>query len=291
MPPPGWRPPQQPQGAPPNAPPPGWQPPRPPYGQQQFPPQYGQPHPPYPPPTPPHKRSGLHPLAIIGIIIGGLFVFLVLIGIIGAIADAGNAGKATATPAQVGAVAATPASTALASPTLTGPTPTGNPSATVKPTAAEKPSATPKPTVTPAPTATPLPSLNQTVSVKNWDVTVTGADKAGKSLTYSSDGQAVKAVGQWIVVTVTMKNTGKENFGVNDPDFTLYDASGNKYSITDDISLDAEYSVYRGGNQVGGQVPPGESVTYYLVFDVGSSATGLQLQFNQDKNPRFNLGL
>ena len=73
-----------------------------------------------------------------------------------------------------------------------------------------------------------------------------------------------------------MTNTGTKNFGVNDHDFQLKDSAGNTYNVSSDIGA-GTYSTFKGGQQLGGQVPPGTTVRYYIAFDVTPSATGLVL--------------
>ena len=143
-------------------------------------------------------------------------------------------------------------------------------------------------------TATPFNSasiaqLNQIVSVPNWDLKATAIDKPGKTLAWSQFNNTSTAAGTWLVVTVDLKNTGTKNFGVNDHDFQLKDSTGNTYNVSSDTGASA-YSEFKGGQRVGGQVPPGTTVRYYLVFDVGTSATGLTLQFEQGNKPLINLG-
>jgi hypothetical protein len=127
----------------------------------------------------------------------------------------------------------------------------------------------------------------QTVSIKNWDITVTGVERPGKELVWSQFGNKSTAVGTWVVVAVKMKNTGNQNFGVNTFDFEMRASGGTKYNVsTEGLS----YSTFKGGQSVGGQVPPGSEVTYYIPFDITPSATELLFVFKQDKNPAFAIG-
>ncbi len=143
-------------------------------------------------------------------------------------------------------------------------------------------------------TATPfnpsaIAKLNQTVSVPNWDVTATGVEKPGTILKWSTFNNTSTAVGTWVIVTVDMKNTGTKNFGVNDHDFQIKDSAGNTYNVSSDGGA-SSYSEFKGGQRVGGQIPPGITVRYYIAFDVGANATGLTLQFQQGNKPLINLG-
>lgn len=143
-------------------------------------------------------------------------------------------------------------------------------------------------------TATPfspaaIAQLNQTVSVPNWNVTATGVEKPGKTITWSQFNNTSTAAGTWVVVAVDMKNTGTQNFGINGHDFQLKDSAGNTYNVSSDVGA-SSYSTFKGGQQIGGQVPPGTTVRYYISFDVAPSATGLVLQFQQGNKPLINLG-
>ena len=148
------------------------------------------------------------------------------------------------------------------------------------------------------PTKTPVPptqaakvkvyGLNELVSVKNWDLAIQKVEKPGKDLVWSEFDNKSTAAGTWFVVVVDMKNTGNQNFGVNTFDFEL--KSGNvTYQVSDDLGA-YSYSEFKGGQRIGGQVPPGVTVTYYVVFDVAPTATDLQFTFKQDKKPVFAVG-
>lgn len=134
-------------------------------------------------------------------------------------------------------------------------------------------------------TRAPLPQ-GDTASVKNWDVTLVSVERPGKTLVWSQFGNQSAAAGEWLVVAVTMRNTGKENFGVNTHDFELQ--GGATYKVSSDIGA-LSYSEFKGGQRIGGQVPPGVDVTYHIPYDVAPGATGLVLVFKQDTQPRFTL--
>lgn len=247
--------------------------------------------------VPPQPRSGKRPLAIVGIILGVLLLF----GIIGSLGNQSAKSTATATANVSGGsvVASNPETTPAATPAASAvasakPGPTEKPSATPKPAPTEKPTATPKPTETPKPTATPLPSLNQVVSAKNWDITLTAVDKPGQTLTWSTFGNKTAASGTWLVVSLDATNTGKENFGLSYSDFTLFDGNGVKYRVTDDSGVRYGYSETKGASSVGAQVPPGVKVHYLLVFDINPEAKGLRLEFSQVNlggTKAFSLGI
>lgn len=136
------------------------------------------------------------------------------------------------------------------------------------------------------PTPAPL-AQGQTATVKNWDITLVGVERPGKELVWSQYGNKSAAAGEWVVAIVKLKNTGDRNFGVNNPDFELQ-AGGATYQVSSDAGAYA-YSAHKGGQQVGGQVPPGVEVTYHLVFDLAPNAATPTLVFKQDSKPRFVL--
>jgi hypothetical protein len=130
--------------------------------------------------------------------------------------------------------------------------------------------------------------LNELASVKNWDLAIQKVEKPGKDLIWSQYGNKSTAAGTWFVIVVDMKNTGNQNFGVNSSDFEM--KSGNvTYKVSDDFGS-YSYSDSKGGQKVGGQVPPSVNVTYYIVFDVAPNATDLQFVFKQDRKPTFAVG-
>lgn len=224
-------------------------------------------------------------------------------------------GNATPTP-KAGGNSAAPTQTRAAElsqiATLSAPTKVPAPSASsaglfasaapsVAPTAAKAPdtapTSAPKIANTPAPakpSSAPPSSgtthgLNELVSVKNWDMAVARVERPGTDLVWSEFGNKSGAAGTWVVIAFDMKNTAKQNFGVNTFDFQLKAAGGVTYAYTDDFGA-YSYADYKKGQTIGGQVPPGVTVHYYLIFDVAPDATDLQLVFKQDTNPTFAIG-
>ncbi len=157
-------------------------------------------------------------------------------------------------------------------------------------TASNTGSSAPKPTNTPnpPPAAAKTTGLNELVSVKNWDLAIQKVETPGKELLWSQFGNKSTAAGTWFIVVVDMKNTGNQNFGVNNSDFELK-AGTVTYKVSDDLGSYG-YSESKGGQRVAGQVPPGVNVTYYVVFDIAPNATDLQFTFKQDKKPVFGVG-
>jgi len=238
---------------------------------------------PAPPPIPPKRKRSWRGFWVIA---GGL-VLLVAIGA----SRSGSTNNGTAAPTVGGIGSGTNVPAAANAPTV-APTAAGVGSGTSIPGAvANAPTVapTPKPAPTQAATMAPPPGLNQIVSVKNWDLAVATVMRPGKELVWSQYGNKSAAAGTWLIVAVDMKNTGMQNYGVNTSDFTLYGPGGVKYAVSTDPGAYG-YSEFKGGQSVGGQVPPGVSVRYYVVFDVAPDASGLLFRFNQDKEPTFAIG-
>jgi hypothetical protein len=290
---------QQPPNYPPNNQPPyqggpyqpqgQWQGQQPPPGYQYPPQQPGYyPGPPQQPPRPPKKG-----VPVWAWVVGGFVGLLIIAGIVGA---ASKSNTAIATPtALVAAQPTTNIATARATPTsvfANDPTVQAVAKSTPTERATATPRATPteKATATPPPAPTPLAGVNQVVSIKNWNLKVLGTEKPGKTITWTEFGNTVDAVGTWLIIPVELKNTGNANFGVHTFDFQLKDGKGVTYDHSSELGAFA-YSKFKGGQDVGGQVPPGLTVKYYLVFDIAPDANGLKLVFRQDKNPQINLGI
>jgi hypothetical protein len=116
----------------------------------------------------PRRRRGLHPLAVVGVVLAGLVVLLFVVSIIGVAMGGGK--KATATPSGT-AVSATGGAVVGNVAAATTDTP-AKPTATVKATDTPKPVPTDKPSATPAPSATPRPPTNTPAPKPGSDVRV-----------------------------------------------------------------------------------------------------------------------
>jgi hypothetical protein len=127
------------------------------------------------------------------------------------------------------------------------------------------------------------------IFTSRWGLTVTEVETTS-TLPGVAGGSARTAVGQWLLVTLSLTNAGLASSRVNAWDFEARDSAGNTYQhATDPAAL-----AYPGsqGAQVAGarQLPPGTAVDLVLVFDIGPEAKGLQLVFKQGDRPRFDLG-
>ena len=131
--------------------------------------------------------------------------------------------------------------------------------------------------------------LNEPVRVKHWDLVVTAVERPGQELPWSARGDKQAAGGTWFVVVLAMTNTDTHTWEVAVQDFELRDAQGHVYMVapgTGGIS----YSVFKGGQRLGGRVPPGVTVRYYLPFDIDPAAADLTFVFKQDTRPQFSVG-
>ena len=172
--------------------------------------------------------------------------------------------------AQKPASAPTPASLGTPAPVVSE----ASPKATTPP----PPTATARP---PTATPTPLPKVGQTLASGNWEYTVTSIEKA-KTLTWSDYGNTTEAKGIWLIVYLTLKNIGKENFSIYSWDFELNDATGVKYSISTDGGA-MMFVSYKKLARLGEQIPPGVPVKTALIFDIAPDARELRLQLKQAK--------
>jgi len=253
-----------------------------------------QPYPDQPPyrytPAPPLPAKKRRNRLLIGA--GAVLALCLVCGLIGIVAVARGGGSATPTVAAQAPTSA-PGGTTVAAVGQAA-TVTATSVTTAKPTDAAKPTNTPKPEQTAKPTNTPVPppkvyGLNELASVKNWDLAVAAIDRPGKEFVWSDFNNKTLAAGTWFIVALDMKNTGNANFGVNTSDFEMRAVGGVTYNLSTQAGV-YSYPSYKKGQDIGGQVPPGVVVRYYLIFDVAPTATDLQLVFKQGTKPTFALG-
>jgi hypothetical protein len=138
------------------------------------------------------------------------------------------------------------------------------------------------------PAATGVYPPNTLVSVKNWDMAVNRVERPGKELVWSDFNNKSVAAGEWVIVVFDLKNTGNTNFGINLTDVQLNAPGGITYKPSTDGGA-LTFSTFKKAQMLGGQVPPGVSVQYQIVFDVAPNTTGLTFQFNQDTKPKFTV--
>lgn len=129
--------------------------------------------------------------------------------------------------------------------------------------------------------------IGDTVRFGNWAYTVTRVDKA-KTLTWTEYGNTVEALGQFVLVSLTLRNIGDRNFPINTHDFYLTDSGGIKYETSSKLEL-YSYVRFVKLTNLGEQFPPGIDVASALIFDVNPAAIGLRLVLRQAKDATIAL--
>ena len=211
----------------------------------------------------------------------GIIVLVVLLVTIAALAGGSSKDATTASaPSGKSSPPAEPAKEARSQDQKTLEVTTAAP----KPTEAPKPTATAKPTEAPKPTATPeqVYKVGDKVTAANWEYTVAKTDTT-KTLVWTSLGNKITAKGQYLIVYLTLKNVGKENFGINSWDFELY-AGDVKYTPVDELA----FWMWAEDNglspiKLGEKYPPGVKVKTGLLFDVAPDAPAPRLRLVQAK--------
>jgi hypothetical protein len=213
----------------------------------------------------------------------GILLFLCIgLAFLSQVFGSRNSGSNTAavvsapTSAPVGGQAAAPVSTAALVQSKATDTPKA-PAATVT----ERP---------PASTATPPPHVGDTVTSGNWEYTVTQVKREKGPLVWSQYGNKTSPAGEWLIIDISLKNIGKQNFGINTHDFELVDDKGVKYAHSTANGATSSFQEYQKLTALGGQVPPGLAVNSALVFDINPAATGLKLILKQAKDAAIDLG-
>ena len=137
-------------------------------------------------------------------------------------------------------------------------------------------------------TAAPQAKVSDKVSSGNWEYTVTKVEKV-KTLVWSDLASGkTDALGTWAVVSLTLKNIGKQNFPINGFDFNVTDAAGIKYDPSTKLEASMFVSHAKLTN-LGAQFPPGVEVKTALVFDVSPDAKSLKLVLKQANNTTIAL--
>lgn len=137
-----------------------------------------------------------------------------------------------------------------------------------------------------APTATAAPKIGQPITSGNWEYTIT---RTGRDKTLDAGFGKAEAKGEFFVVYMTIKNIGKENFGINGHDFELVTGDGVKYNTTSDFNVSG-WLTKNKLTGLGQQQPPGIPSDVALVFDINPAATGLRLNLKQARNTMVDLG-
>jgi hypothetical protein len=127
--------------------------------------------------------------------------------------------------------------------------------------------------------------VGQPLSSGNWTYLVDDVKKQ-KTLDWSKTWHPT-AKGTFVIVAMTVTNTGKENFGLNSWDFELKDSGGVTYKP--ETSTEASLAMKELGFPVIGlgttdKVPPGVPVKTSVIFDINPAASALKLNLVQAKS-------
>ena len=122
-------------------------------------------------------------------------------------------------------------------------------------------------------------------ATQDWRVTVVGVEQHEQLPQFSAP-----PLGIFLVLDVELKNMSGRTLATKAEDFRVLDGDGFSYRTVNQQAL-TSYAYARGGQQLGGQVPSGVAVRYFLIYDVGPGSDGLQLRFEQDTKPTVALGV
>lgn len=108
------------------------------------------------------------------------------------------------------------------------------------------------------------------VILGDFEVTVTNVEKGVSHI--GNDVLGKDATGQYVIVDVTVKNTGKEAAGFAESEQKLVDTEGRQHSVSGD-------SLYLGdASMIYEKVNPGNTVTGKLLYDVPADAVPAKLE-------------
>ena len=108
------------------------------------------------------------------------------------------------------------------------------------------------------------------VILGDFEVTVTNVEKGVSHI--GNDVLGKDATGQYVIVDVTVKNTGKEAAGFAESEQKLVDTEGRQHSVSGD-------SLYLGdASMIYEKVNPGNTVTGKLLYDVPADAVPSKLE-------------
>lgn len=133
------------------------------------------------------------------------------------------------------------------------------------------------------PTATPesaedIARIGKVISGGSWEYALTRVDRV-KSLTYS-DGDTREAKGIWLVVYLTVKNTGKQALALSEEDFGLLDGAQKEYKPSTGFYV-RKFITEKQLVQLGEQISPGTPVKTAMFYDISPEIKGLQFLFRQ----------
>jgi hypothetical protein len=115
-----------------------------------------------------------------------------------------------------------------------------------------------------------------------WEYTVRTVWRGKEIGTGLYGTSTAPAMGEWVIVAMTLKNLGRENVGLTRDDFRLHDANGTTYTTATPLggSSWVQANGYQGmlGLADTGPMPPQVPLTYAIAYDVTPGASGLQLE-------------
>ena len=138
-----------------------------------------------------------------------------------------------------------------------------------------------------APAAAAL-KVGDVLETPNWRVKVTKVERVDGDLVWSGAGNKTKSIGQWLLVTTEITNTGRENYALNGSDFELRTASGQTIKHTTE-GAGLGYAEFKGHTPLGKQIPPGATITTPLLFDIPKDTQGISLVFAQARDKPINV--
>ena len=122
----------------------------------------------------------------------------------------------------------------------------------------------------------------------NWRLKVTNVERVDGDLVWSRTGNKTKSIGQWLVITTEVTNTGKDTHTLNSQDFELRTVAGQTIKHTTE-GAGQGYAEFKEQTPLGRQIPPGATVTTPLLFDIPKGTQGINLVFAQAKDKPINV--
>lgn len=135
----------------------------------------------------------------------------------------------------------------------------------------------------------PTVPLGHPLAISNWEITALNFAGLGKApLVWSKGGDALPPTHSWIKVAVRVKNVGTESAYMYPCDFEVDDSLGRAYTCPKSPAA-VSYSAFAGASPLAELVRPGATVEYWLIFDVASDASQLQLVYRPGGGAVFDL--
>jgi len=144
-------------------------------------------------------------------------------------------------------------------------------------------------TAKPQPTTVPMLKIGDTLEAKNWKIKAEGVERVDGDLVWSQFGNKTTAIGQWLIITLEVTNTGNENHTLNTHDFELKTAGGATLKHTTEGAW-LGYADFKKMTSLSKQIPPGAVVKTPLLFDIPKGTQGINLVFTQQRDRPINVG-